>query len=213
MLLEKWRTKTLADIYDKDYFENGIKLGCSGYENYHWLPQRIYREVRAVINLLGIEPKQTVLDFGCAKGYWVRGFTEYGINAYGYDISKYAIDNADESIKPFVVNKFPTYEFDYIVSRNTLEHLDEEELEQRLKQFLDMTNTVFFSVPLIDPRTGDYMMQETDITHKIRWTNAQWMSFCEKCGWKEVINYPHVEGIHDKFKNYPNAMGFYVLKK
>lgn len=203
----------MEEIFNKDYFENGIKLGCSGYENYRWLPQRIHREVRAVINLLGIEPGQDLLDFGCAKGYWVRGFREYGIQAFGYDISKYAIENADESIKKFITSKFYEDNFDYIVSRNTFEHLDEEELEQRLKQFLEMTDTVFFTVPLIDPRTGDYAMQMPDVTHKIRWTNAQWMSFCEKCGWKEVTNFNYVEGLHDNFKNYPNAMGFYLLKK
>jgi len=203
----------MTEIYNKDYFENGIKLGCSGYENYRWLPERIHREIRAVINLLGIEPHQTVLDFGCAKGYWVRGFTEYNIDACGFDVSKYAVDNADETVKYLIWNKFPKGKFDYIVSRNTLEHLDEKELEQRLKQFLDMTDTVFFTVPLIDPRTGEYAMQETDITHKIRWTNAQWMSFCEKCGWKEVTSFNHIEGIHDKFTNFPNAMGFYLLKK
>jgi len=205
--------ETLPEIYDKDYFENGIKLGCSGYENYRWLPQRIYREIRAVINLLGIEPQQSVLDFGCAKGYWVRGFREYGIRAFGFDISEYAIQNCDKDVELIVSNKFVEDKVDFIVSRNTLEHLDEKELEQRLKQFLIMTNTVFFTVPLIDPRTGDYVMQETDITHKIRWTNAQWMSFCEKCGWKEVISFNHIEGLHDKFKNFPNSMGFYLLKK
>jgi cyclopropane fatty-acyl-phospholipid synthase-like methyltransferase len=204
----------LPETYDKIYFEDGIKHKVSGYENYRWLPQRIYREIRAVINLLGIEPGMTVLDYGCAKGYWVKGFNEYNIDAWGYDISTYAIENADKSIGGNVSNQFhPSEKYDFIVSRNTFEHLEEKELEKRLKQFLGMTKTVFFTVPLIDPRTGDYVMQATDITHKIRWTNAQWMSFCEKCGWKEVESFPSVEGLHDNFKNYPKAMGFYILRK
>jgi cyclopropane fatty-acyl-phospholipid synthase-like methyltransferase len=213
MLFVQWRTKTLPEVYDKDYFENGIKKGISGYENYRWLPKRIYREVRAVINLLGIEPTQTVFDYGCAKGYWVKGFQDYNINAEGYDISKYAIEHCHPDVRYWVYNDFLYKKYDFIVSRNTFEHLTEKELEEKLKQFLKITDTVFFTVPLIDPRTGDYVMQETDITHKIRWTNAQWMSFCEKCGWKEVISYNHIEGLHDKFKNYPNSMGFYLLKK
>jgi cyclopropane fatty-acyl-phospholipid synthase-like methyltransferase len=203
----------MDEIFNKDYFEDGIKKGVSGYENYRWLPQRIYREIRAVINLLGIEPNQTVLDVGCAKGYWVRGFREYGIKAFGYDISEYAIKKADKKVKRYLSNEFPITKFSYIVSRNTLEHIEAKDLKKMLKMFLKMTDTVFFTVPLIDPRTGDYAMQIPDITHKIRWTNAQWMSFCEKCGWKEVINFNHIEGLHDNFKNYPNAMGFYLLKK
>ena len=204
----------MTETYDKIYFEDGIKHGVSGYENYRWLPDRIYREIRAVINLLGINPSQTVLDFGCAKGYWVRGFSEYGIYASGYDISEYAIKNADKQVKNFVSNILCTEQkYDFIVSRNTFEHLDEKELEKTLKQFLKMTDTVFFTVPLIDPKTGDYVMQATDVTHKIRWTNAQWMSFCEKCGWKNVEGFLSVDGLHDNFKNYPKAMGFYILRK
>lgn len=203
----------MPEIYNKDYFENGIKKGISGYENYRWLPERIHREIRAVINLLGIDPGASVLDFGCAKGYWVRGFREYGIDAHGRDISDYALSHADEKAIMYLSKKMPERKFDFIVSRNTFEHIEEKDLEEYLKMFLDMTDTVFFTVPLIDPRTGDYVMQETDKTHKIRWTNAQWMSFCEKCGWKEVISYNHIEGLHDKFKSYPNAMGFYLLKK
>jgi len=203
----------MGETYDKTYFEDGVKAGVSGYENYRWLPERIHREIRAVINLLGIEPGQTVLDFGCAKGYWVRGFREYGVDAIGYDVSEYAIANCDSTVRNKLTNTFFEINVDFIVSRNTFEHLDEAELEKTLKTFLKMTDTLFFTVPLVDPRTGDYVMQETDITHKIRWTNAQWMSFVEKCGWKEVVGYPHIDGIHDKFKNYPNAMGFYVAKK
>jgi len=50
------------EIYDKNYFENGIKTGKSGYENYRWMPDRIYSEIRAVVNLLEIKPRDTVLD-------------------------------------------------------------------------------------------------------------------------------------------------------
>jgi len=203
----------MGELYDKDYFENGIKTGKSGYENYRWLPDRIYGEIRAVINLLGIKPGDTVLDFGAAKGYWVRGFREYGIKAFGYDISRYAFETADKSVKKYLSRSMPIGKFDYIVSRNTFEHLDESDLVKLLKMFLKMTDTVFFTVPLIDPRTRDYVMQMPDITHKIRWTNAQWMSCAENCGWKDVIGYLSVEGLHDNFKNYPNAMGFYLLKK
>lgn len=203
----------MKEIYDEIYFEDGVKHGVSGYENYRWLPDRIYSEIRAVINLLGINPKQSVLDIGCAKGYWVRGFREYGIDAFGYDISRYAIRKSDKHIKKYVSNSFPIKRFDYVVARNTFEHIDEKDLGKMLRLLLKMTDTVFFTVPLIDPRTRDYVMQMPDITHKIRWTNAQWLSFCEKCGWKDVTGFAHVDGLHDKYKSYPNAMGFYLIKK
>ena len=205
--------ETLPELYDEEYFEYGIKTGKSGYENYRWLPERLHREARALINLLGISPGDTVLDFGCAKGYMVKALRNYNIEAFGCDISRYALSVADKKVKKYLTLDIPDEKFDFIISRNTLEHIDERELENILNLFRNMTDTLFFSVPLIDPKTGDYMMQETDITHLIRWTSAQWQSFAEGCGWLYVTSYPHIEGFHDNFKNYPNAMGFYVLQK
>jgi cyclopropane fatty-acyl-phospholipid synthase-like methyltransferase len=209
-----WRTRTLLnEIYDKDYFENGVEIGKSGYTNYRWLPERAYREVRAVINLLGIEPGQTVLDFGCAKGYWVRAFREYGINAYGCDTSDYALSNADDNVKDFLTKDIPDRKFDFIVSRNTFEHIDAEELAIILKKFATLTDVLFFTVPLIDPQTRDYVMQMPDITHKIRWTNSQWLTFVEDCGWIHTNAFPFIDGLHDNLRQYPNSIGYYLVKQ
>ena len=199
--------------YDKDYFENGIKTGRSGYENYRWLPERIYREIRTVINLLGINPKQTVLDIGAAKGFWVKGFRHYNIEAYGVDKSDYALQNADAEVKPFLSKEMPKGKFDFVVSRNTFEHIEEEELKSILQKLYEITDVVFFTVPLVDPDTHEYIMQMLDKTHKIHWTNEEWIRACESCGWDNVQNFYKIKGIHDKWDTYPNAIGFYILRK
>jgi len=203
----------MSEIYDREYFEDGIKTGKSGYENYRWLPERIYREVRAVIHLLGIEPGQSVLDIGSAKGFWVKGFRHYNIEAYGFDTSEYALSHADNEVKRYLVDYLPNQKFDYIVSRNTFEHIKEDELKEIFKKCLKMTDVMFFTVPLIDPKTGDYIMQVLDTTHEIKWSNEQWIRFCEDCGWKNVRIMFQLPGIHDKYNEYPNSIGFYVLKK
>ena len=202
----------MKEIYDRDYFENGIKTGKSGYENYRWLPERIYKEIRAVIHLLDINPGQTVLDFGAAKGFWTKGLRHYNIEAFGCDTSEYALSHADIEVKDYLTKDTPDRKFDYIVSRNTLEHIEEEELEQLLKKFYKMTDVVFFTVPLVDPKTREYIMQMLDTTHKIYWTNEEWIACCEDCGWK-VENLFRLKGIHDKWESYPNAIGFYILRK
>ena len=202
----------MSETYDKDYFENGIKTGKSGYENYRWLPDRIYREIRAVINLLGINPGDRVLDFGAAKGFWVKGLIHYGIDAFGCDVSNYALSHADPEIKDYLSKDIPDKKFDFIVSRNTFEHIKEEELAEILKKFWSMTDIIFFTVPLADRITGKYIMQVLDTTHEIIWSNEQWIRFCEKLGWK-ITNYYMIEGLHDKFRDYPNSIGFYILRK
>ena len=199
------------EIYDKNYFENGIKTGKSGYENYRWMPDRIYSEIRAVVNLLEIKPRDTVLDFGCAKGYLVKGFRHYGISAFGVDTSEYALRTADKEIKGFLMCEIPDVKYNFIISRNTFEHIEEKELEKLLNKFYKMTDIIFFTVPLAK-KDGNYVMQELDITHKIKWTDEQWINFCEKCNWS-VEAYYQIKGLHDRWHNYPNAMGFYILRK
>jgi SAM-dependent methyltransferase len=45
---------------------------------------------------------RTVLDAGCAKGFLVHALRERGVEAYGVDVSEYAVANALESVRPYV---------------------------------------------------------------------------------------------------------------
>ena len=47
-----------------------------------------------------INPK-TVLDVGCAAGYLVAALRDRGVEAYGIDVSEFAISCAREDIKPY----------------------------------------------------------------------------------------------------------------
>lgn len=202
--------------FDRDYFENGIEKGVSGYEHYRWMPERTRKEVRALINVMGIDPHKVVLDFGCSKGYWVKALREYNVDACGVDISEYAIENCDKSVERYITTPedMPIEKFDYIVSRNTLEHLPEEELIETLKDFYNKTNHVFFSVPLCEKNGGKYIIPiaEKDVTHVIRWTLYKWVQICGACGWEvEALN--QIEGIHDGWSEYKNGNGFFILSK
>jgi cyclopropane fatty-acyl-phospholipid synthase-like methyltransferase len=162
--------------YDKDYFENGIQTGVSGYENYRWLPERTYKEIRTIINLLDINPESSVLDFGCAKGFYVKALTHYGINAWGVDISDYAIENADYEIKHRISKSETLVHYDYIIARNVMEHIDEKDLYGLLCHFKEITNKVFFTVPLCKKNGGEYILPiPFDETHVIKWTKQKWI--------------------------------------
>jgi SAM-dependent methyltransferase len=206
--------KISPEFYDKDYFEHGEISGKSAYTDYRWLPERTYKEIRELISYLNIDPKKRVLDFGCAKGYWVKALREYGIESYGVDISDYALKMADKAIQGFLDVEIKG-QFDYIVARNTLEHIEEEELGKILKNFLNHTDTVFFSVPLTKEDKGLYIIPiaEEDKSHLIRWTAKTWANFCSDCGWKSVSLKYKVNGIHDKWSEYPEGTGFFTLKK
>lgn len=77
-----------------------------------------------------------VLDIGCAKGYLVEDLRSYGVDAYGVDVSPYAIGEADPAIAPYLTvadikTHLATYrrnEFDVVFSRWTLECFSDTEL-------------------------------------------------------------------------------------
>jgi len=207
--------KSQQEEYDRDYFEDGLNTCKSAYINYRWLAKRTYREVRAVIHLLNLEPRDRILDFGCAKGFWVKALRHYGIDAWGIDISDYALKNCDPEISQYLSKKFNHANYKALVSRNTLEHLHEKELAYNLRKLKKYTNLVFFTAPLCKKNGGSYIIPiaELDITHKIRWTAPKWIEFCIAQGWKKVRFFHRVKGIHEGWERYPKGNGFFILEK
>lgn len=58
-----------------------------------------------------IAPART-LDVGCAIGFMVEALHDKGIEAYGIDISEYAISQVREDIRPFCKVKDATLSID-----------------------------------------------------------------------------------------------------
>ena len=68
------------NVFDEKYYEDGIANHVSGYENYRWMPERTIREATSIISNVNFD---TVLDFGCAKGFMVYDCWERARNG-GY---------------------------------------------------------------------------------------------------------------------------------
>ena len=121
----------LPSEYDIHYFDG--KLGNphpEGYWEYalsDWMSGEIQRY------LLSLNPavmaNKKVLELGCAKGYLVEYLRNLGIDAYGIDISQYAIDNTP--IPDYVtlgdiydLSAYSNKEFDWVYSIRLLPCLD-----------------------------------------------------------------------------------------
>jgi len=92
---------------------------------------------------------KTALDAGCAFGFLVESLRKRGVEAFGLDISEYAIKNVHESVKPYcwvgsVTEPFPQ-RYDLITCIEVLEHLPKNEAEEAVKNFCAHTNVVIFS--------------------------------------------------------------------
>lgn len=214
------------NLFDFDYFETGIQKRKSGYENYRWMPELTMRMVHHMIVDLPIKMNEKVLDFGCAKGYSVKSFRMFGIDAYGLDVSAYAIQsvipdqwNTHECCKMIVDWEIPfkDLKFDWIIAKDTIEHLNEEELSKFLKLAKKRGKKIFTAVPLGKKVNGkdEFIIEnyEGDITHVLRKTPSWWKKTFEKHD-LEVASFKYsMPPIKENWTvPYPKGNGFFVLK-
>jgi SAM-dependent methyltransferase len=110
-----------------------------------WLP--VFDAIAARI-IAEINPR-SVLDAGCAMGYLVERLRARGVQAWGIDISPYAIDNVADDAKPYcavgsVTEPF-SQRYELIVSIEVLEHMQRAESERALANLCAHTDDILFS--------------------------------------------------------------------
>lgn len=179
---------TTKPSFDSNYFERGAELGLSCYTNYRWLPSLTIPMCEALERELGFHKDDAILDFGCAKGYVVKALRHLGYNAWGADISEYAISSADEETRPFLIlsesgRGLPTNN-NWILAKDVLEHLTEDEALQALCEMRKATTSLFIAVPLGNGHTYTIPEMEKDVTHKIRQPLWWWSGLVEDAGFK-----------------------------
>ena len=126
----------ISRLYGKEYFDGPREYGYGGY-NYdgRWKP--VAKDIMKHYNL---SKKSKVLDIGCAKGFLVKDLVDLGIDAYGLDISKYAIENAQLDIKDRLTvgsaEKLPfkDNEFDFVISINAIHNLNRNLCKKAIKE-------------------------------------------------------------------------------
>jgi len=110
--------------FEEEYFK----------ERNHELEAKHWAEVNQWIAYFGLDKTSKVLVYGCGLGQRVHCFKTFGIDAVGYEISKYARDNAYGLAKENIYSSIPPVNFDLIVSVDVLEHMNDEQLEKDLTQ-------------------------------------------------------------------------------
>ncbi len=133
-------------LYDAYYYAHGC--GPPYARNEEWLRFFAFIADRIVTD---IRPS-TVLDVGCAMGFLVEGLRQRGVEAYGVDISEYAIQKVDPSIRPYcwvgsIAEAFPR-KYDLIVCIEVLEHIPPSKADEAVKNCcLHSDNVLFSSTP------------------------------------------------------------------
>ncbi|MBU0756893.1 MAG: class I SAM-dependent methyltransferase [Nanoarchaeota archaeon] len=130
----------LVKQFGKEYFDGSRKTGYGGY---YYDPKYWSGVVKDIINYYHLTITSSVLDVGCAKGFMLYEFCRLlpGISIRGIDISEYALANAKEEVKPFLIrgsasdlSMFKDNEMDLIISINTLHNLNIIDCKKALKE-------------------------------------------------------------------------------
>jgi len=205
-----------GNFFDKDYFENGKQTNKSFYENYHWMPQRSFREALAFIDCLQLNENSYVLEIGCAKGFLIRALRELEIKVDGADISNYALSFAPEGCwncsNDSSWDNHANFGYTNIIIKDMLEHLNKEQLGISLNNFSKVSNKMICVVPI--GSNGKYRIPEyeCDQSHVIRENESFWYCFFEMNGWKVINHFPHLKGIKDNWTHYPDGNHVFVLE-
>jgi len=135
----KAKAGALAKKWDYEYWDGDRRINYGGYR---YIPGRWEKVARAMAEHYDIKAGDRILDVGCGKGYLLYDFTLVvpGVEVYGLDISKYAIERAKEEIKDRLQIgsatslPWPHNHFDLVVSINTLHNLYCYELDRALRE-------------------------------------------------------------------------------
>src|SRR6476620_2014570 len=95
-----------------------------------------------------LQPRR-VFDAGCAWGLLVEAFRDRGVEAWGVDLSPYAIGQVRQDLQPYCRMGSLTEpiegSFDLITCIEVLEHMPENEAEKAIRNLCGATDTILFS--------------------------------------------------------------------
>jgi 2-polyprenyl-3-methyl-5-hydroxy-6-metoxy-1,4-benzoquinol methylase/glycosyltransferase involved in cell wall biosynthesis len=137
-----------TEMYDKEYFEKHYNPPYKRSEP-RWLD--FFNHIADEL-VRSLKPR-TMLDVGCAIGFLVEALWRRGVQAYGIDLSNYAIHQVPEDLKGFcavksVLEPLPEsflLTYDLITCIEVLEHMSHDEGQIAVKNIASKTRCILFS--------------------------------------------------------------------
>jgi SAM-dependent methyltransferase len=170
--------------YGKGYWEDAEG---SNYRNYGDDPG--WPVIASLIEHLSNGNSSTVYEVACAKGYLVNWLNNFGLDAYGIDISDYAIENsvADIRSRLSVANAvslpWDTDTADYVLSMEFFEHVPENEIDNVLSEKMRVLKSgglMLMKINIDDHQSSSE--SDNDHSHFTIMPREWWESIFEKSG-------------------------------
>jgi len=159
-------------LFGEMYFDGPREFGYGGYRyDGRWKPV-----AEDIIQYFNLKPGDRVLDVGCAKGFLVKELLLLGVDAYGIDVSHYAINNCESD----VIGRlhlgsadnlpFPNNSFSAVLSINTIHNLDKPRCITALKEKEIFENWVLTAKFYGFPSEWIQVFKEAGYTGSYYWT-------------------------------------------
>lgn len=179
----------VAKQFGREYFDGAREHGYGGYHyDGRWCPV-----VHDIVNHFDLSWRNNrVLDIGCAKGFLVHDMRGYGLDAYGLDISEYALKNCD----PRVVGRlhlgnaidlpFPDGSFDAVISINTVHNLPRDLCIQALREIERVTkhSAAFVQVGAYRTPEEKQLLEDWALTAETHGYPDEWRQIFKEAGYR-----------------------------
>ena len=180
--------RAIARRFDKEFFDGSRDTGYGGYVyDGRWVAvaQRLKRHY-------GLRRGARVLDIGCAKGFLVHDFVNEGLNAWGLDVSGYALAHAyghktARQLTHRLMHRsavdIPLLKYDLIVSINSLHNLPRDELATTLKKISERSKHAYITMDAYRNDDERARMEAWNLTAKTIMHVDEWVAFFAECGY------------------------------
>ena len=198
-------------MYTEGYFERGEG---SNYHSYGDDPRWV-----EILDIMGNDHKQ-MLDVGAAKGWFVHHARERGHQAFGMDVSEYAVEKA----APLAVGcldvadatkgiPYATHAFDAVCSWEFFEHIKREEVLKVLNEMvrvLKPDGVLWLRIALADGASAE---TDVDVTHVTIMPRVWWESLIAETQPDLIPNFDAEQLLDAQFAETDWSGRFFVYRK
>ena len=190
--LKTQRHINISRQYGKMYFDGPRSYGYGGYGyDGRWIPV-----AKDIIKYFRLKKGSKILDIGCAKGFLVKDLLNLGIDSYGIDISRYALDNSDKELAgrlhlgsaddlPFTDNSF-----DAVFSINTIHNLNKKGCIKAIKEIERVSKgKSFIQVDAYGNLEQKKIFMSWVLTAKFHTYTYEWEKIFKKAGYTGCYNW------------------------
>ncbi len=176
----------ISKQFGMEYFDGDRMYGYGGYRyDGRWQPV-----AKDIVAHFGLKPGDKVLDVGAAKGFLVKDLMAEGIDAYGLDISEYALMTCE----PDVIGRlhlgtceklpFPDNSFAAAVSINCIHNQDRDGVIRSLKELQRVTGgKAFVQVDAYHSEEQKQIFLEWVLTANTHDYPEGWIKLFEEAGY------------------------------